>query len=76
MCVALPGVVKELGEGTAVVEFSGNEVSAATGLVPVSVGDRVLVHAGCILQVLSEDEADDLVSIFSDIGNAVGGKAS
>jgi len=73
MCVALPGVVKEVNDTTAVVDFSGNEVSAMLGLVPVKAGDRVLVHAGCILQVLREEEARELESIFSDIADSVAG---
>ena len=38
------------------VDFQGNQVTAEAGLVQVKPGDRVLVHAGCILQVLSEEE--------------------
>ena len=41
MCVALPGIVKEIGEdGYATVDFSGNTVRAARGLVDIKVGDH------------------------------------
>lgn len=64
MCVALPGTVKELNDGFAVVDFSGNTVNAATGLVDVAVGDKVLVHAGCIIQKVQKEEAEELEELF------------
>ena len=70
MCVALPGKVIELYEKDALVDFSGNRVRAISGLVPIAVGDYVLVHAGCILQKLSVGEAQDLIDLFKDIEEA------
>lgn len=67
MCVALPGKVIEIKEKTAVVDFNGNKVEAATGLVPVQIGDSVLVHAGCILQVVSKDEAEELNDLLLEL---------
>lgn len=64
MCVALPGTVTELKEGTATVDFHGNTVQARSGLVEVAVGDRVLVHAGCIIQVMQPKEADEIEELF------------
>jgi Hydrogenase maturation factor len=71
MCVALPGVVKKTEDGFALVDFSGNTVNAATGLVDVSVGDRVLVHAGCIIQKVQKEEAEELEELFAEIGAAL-----
>ena len=67
MCVALPGVVLEVKEKTAVVDFSGNKVNARTGFVDVRKGDRVLVHAGCILQKVSQSEAEELERLFQEL---------
>lgn len=50
MCVAMPGTVISLMDDRAEVDFDGNTVVARTGLVDVKIGDKVLVHAGCILQ--------------------------
>ena len=59
MCVALPGKIVSLeDEKTALVDFDGNQVRARRGLVEVAVGDLVLVHAGCILQKVSQQDAD------------------
>ncbi len=68
MCVALPGKVIEIKEKDAVVDFSGNLVTARTGLVDIKVGDYVLVHAGCILQKVSTEEAENLTELMEDVG--------
>jgi len=70
MCVALPGKVVEIYEKDALVDFSGNRVRAISGLVPIVVGDYVLVHAGCILQKLSAGEARDMIELFEEIEQA------
>lgn len=70
MCVAMPGKVISISkeENIAQVDFNGNLVAARTGLVPVSEGDQVLVHAGCILQKVTAKEADELTELFQEIG--------
>jgi hydrogenase expression/formation protein HypC len=68
MCVALPGKVIEIKEKDAVVDFNGNQVTARLGLVDVQPGDYVLVHAGCILQKVSTDEAESLNELMKDVG--------
>lgn len=67
MCVAIPGRVKSIDGGRATVDFEGNSVTARTGLLSVKVGDRVLVHAGMIIQVLREEEADEIASLFAEL---------
>ena len=67
MCVAYPGTVLEIKDKNAVVDFSGNKVNARAGLVDIHPGDRVLVHAGCILQVVSQKEAEEIESIMKDM---------
>ncbi|MCI7131868.1 MAG: HypC/HybG/HupF family hydrogenase formation chaperone [Lachnospiraceae bacterium] len=70
MCVALPGKVVEIYEKDALVDFNGNRVRAIAGLVPIAVGDYVLVHAGCILQKLSAGEAQDMIDLFEELEDA------
>lgn len=67
MCVAMPGKVIGINETRATVDFNGNTIEAQAGLVNVKMGDYVLVHAGCILQVLSKDEGDSLAELFREI---------
>jgi len=67
MCIAVPGRVICLEGNRAKVDFSGNLVDAQAGLVDVKVGDSVLVHAGCIIQVISEEDANSILEILSEI---------
>ncbi len=67
MCVALPGIVESIEGNDAVVNFSGNKVRAALGFVEPKIGERVLVHAGYIMQIISESEADELQGLLSEI---------
>jgi len=67
MCVAMPGKVLAVNGTIATVDFSGNTVEAQAGLVSVQPGDYVLVHAGCILQVLSEEEGEQIAELFREL---------
>ena len=69
MCVALPGIVKEkINNKYVAADFSGNTVRAASGRVEVEPGDRVLVHAGCIIQKVSEEEALEMEELLRICG--------
>ncbi len=67
MCVAIPGKVIKLDGTKATVDFSGNIVNAEAGLVNVKVGDKVLVHAGCIIQTMDDQMADEMEELFREI---------
>lgn len=68
MCVALPGKVIQVNEKDAVVDFNGNQVTARTGLVDIEVGDYVLVHAGCVIQKVTPQDAQNLTELMEDVG--------
>ena len=72
MCVAIPGTVVAIKDNIAVVDFSGNRVNARAGLVDIEPGDRVLVHAGCILQKVSQTEAEELETLFTELAQSAG----
>lgn len=67
MCVASPGKIIEINGGTAVVDYSGNKTNAALGIVDAKIGDWVLVHAGLVIQVLPDDEAQYMRELFNDL---------
>lgn len=67
MCVAIPGKVIAIEEGQATVDFSGNRVFAYIGLVPAKVGDYVLVHAGCVIQTMKQQEAEEIMELMSGL---------
>ena len=68
MCVALPGTVVKMDGNIAEVDFSGNVVRAQAGLVHCNAGDSVLVHAGCIIQILTKSDAQAMEDLFREIG--------
>ena len=71
MCVALPGIVEAVEGNIVTVDFHGSKVQAHGGLVEVKPGDRALVHAGCVLQVLSETESEEIEELLKEIENPV-----
>ena len=70
MCVAAPGKVIKIENSIATVDFSGNLVRAHAGLMDIGIGDNVLVHAGLIIQKLSDTEADEMTKLFKEIEEA------
>ena len=67
MCIAIPGRVMEVSGDQANVDFNGNQVKVNIGLVEPKVGQYVLVHAGCAIEVMEKDKAEELIELFSDI---------
>ena len=66
----MPGTVLSVKNGTATVDFHGNVMDVRAGLVDVTQGDRVLVHAGCIIQTMSmeeEEETWEMLRLIEDI---------
>lgn len=72
MCVAMPGRVLSVRDGIARVDFDGNIIEARADLVSVQAGDRVLVHAGLVIQKLSSTEAEEMEAIFADLKEIMG----
>jgi hydrogenase expression/formation protein HypC len=42
-------------------------VTAYTGLVKAKVGDYVLVHAGCVIQTMKQQEAEEIVELMGGL---------
>ena len=67
MGIGIPGKVVEVDGLRAKVDYSGNQVMVNTGLVTPKVGQYVLVHAGCAIEVMEKDKAEELIELFADI---------
>ncbi len=67
MCIAVPGRVVEITNNIAKVDFNGNTVKVNTGIVDPKVGQYVLVHAGCAIEVMEKDKAQELIDLFDEI---------
>lgn len=72
MCLAVPGRVLEIDGDTARVDFGGITREANVTLVPeAAVDSYVLVHAGFAIQVLNEAEAEETLSLFRQLAEAL-----
>lgn len=71
MCVAIPAKIAEIYEDgkTARASVLGNMLDVNIRLVSVAVGDFVLLHAGCAVEVLREDRAQEILSIYEELEN-------
>lgn len=68
MCVAMPGKVIEINGLVGKVDFQGNIVDVNLGIVDAQIGDYVLVHAGCAIEIMKQDAAEELISLFEELG--------
>lgn len=67
MCIAIPGKITEMNGIKAKADFNGNLVDVNVGLVEPQVGDYVLVHAGCAIEVLTKERAEEMLEIFEEL---------
>lgn len=67
MCVAVPGKVIEINGDTAKVDIMDNICDINIKLVHVKIGDYVLIHAGCAIDVVGKDSALDILSMFEEL---------
>lgn len=67
MCVAYPGRVVSISGTHGMVDFSRTVVPVNLAMVPVKIGDYVLVHAGMAIQIVEKKEARDWISLFKEI---------
>lgn len=67
MCVAVPGKVIEINGCKAKINIMNNVCEANIQLVDVNIGDYVLLHAGCVIDVLEKDTAEEILGIFEEL---------
>jgi hydrogenase expression/formation protein HypC len=68
MCLGLPAKVLIIDGNNSTVEMMGvSSIISIELLENVKVGDFVLVHAGCAIQILDEEEALKTIEIFEEI---------
>ncbi|MDE3075063.1 MAG: HypC/HybG/HupF family hydrogenase formation chaperone [Chloroflexota bacterium] len=68
MCVTLPGRVLSVEGSMAQVERAGSAHWYNALLHPeLQPGDSVIVHAGLVLEVLSQDEAREIEATFAEL---------
>ena len=72
MCIAIPARIEEILEGDAIVNYNGVNVKVNIMFIEdPKIGDYVLVHAGCAIQKIDEDYANETLEIFSELSEAI-----
>ncbi|OYT60045.1 MAG: hydrogenase [Desulfurococcales archaeon ex4484_217_1] len=72
MCLGIPGIVVEVREMTAIVDFGGVRREVDSLLVPdVKPGDYVIVHAGTIISKLDPKEAEETIKAWREVLEAM-----
>lgn len=67
MCVSVPGKVIEINGNKAKVDILNNTCEVNIQLVEVKLGDYVLIHAGCVIEVLDKSMAEEILGIFEEL---------
>lgn len=67
MCLAIPGKIIEMNKSKAIIDIGNVKREIFIQLVPeVKVGDYVLVHAGCAIEIVDEEEALKTLEILKE----------
>ena len=68
MCVAVPAKVIEIYEHESLVDFGKIKKKVNTFFIEdIKIGDYVLIHAGCAVEKISEEEAIETIKLFKII---------
>lgn len=70
MCLAVPGMVKDIDGDEAEIDFGGVTREANISLVDVEVDDYVIVHAGYAIERLEEEEAKKSLEAWEEVMEA------
>ena len=75
MCIAVPMKIVSIDEQehSGKVLYSGNEMKINLSLVSPRLGDYVLVHAGCAIEIVKKESAEEILSLFEELEEAAGG---
>jgi hydrogenase expression/formation protein HypC len=67
MCLAIPMTIKKIDGSYALAEANGVETSVNCAMMPdIKLGDKVLVHAGFIIEKLNPEDAKDIEAAWED----------
>jgi hydrogenase expression/formation protein HypC len=67
MCVSVVGKIIEINGDIAKVDINNNICDVNIKLVSPKLGDFVIIHAGCVLEVLKKDLAQEMLQLFSEL---------
>jgi len=70
MCIAAPMKIISIDReaDTAEAESFGNILKINIALISPKIGDFVIVHAGCALEIVTKDTAGEIKELFDELG--------
>lgn len=74
MCLSIPGKIVEIDGMKAVADILGASREISLELVEgIELGDYVLIHAGCAIQKLDKEEAQNTIDLFNELKDVMNG---
>lgn len=70
MCLAVPARVLAIEGPIAVLDSRGTIVRADASMVPIHIGDYVLVQSGLVTQILDPAEAQEQLELLREVFSA------
>lgn len=68
MCLSVPGKVVKIQENVGTVEIGSIKREIFLHLVPeVTIGDYILIHAGCAIETIDEEEANKTLELIREL---------
>lgn len=68
MCIAVPFEVIKITDNEALVHYKGVKIKVDISLLEsVTIGDFVLVHAGCAIEKMDKEEARKTRALFNQL---------
>jgi len=68
MCLAVPGKVLSIEDNKGVIEIGNMRREVFMHLLPdAKVGDYVLIHAGCAMETIDEEEAKKTLELIKEL---------
>ncbi len=66
MCLAVPGRITKIAGDQADIDFGGTMKSANVSMVDAKIGDWAVVHAGFVIELMDEEEAQETLKLWND----------
>lgn len=74
MCLSIPGKIVKIDGITATADILGASREISLELVDnIELGDYVLIHAGCAIQKLDREEAQNTIDLFNELKDVMDG---
>ena len=70
MCLSIPAKIESIDGEMALVSVGGAKYNASLQMLDdVKVGDYILLHTGCAIQKISEEEALETLKFFEEFSD-------